>query len=100
MAKMLQCGKNQIAGPVPVHGFGMGLNKTKAMQAAMDMAHGFANLVAATRAAEFKCSTDKGCPKMIGPQTYSQLYTRPLRGLLRNARRATQRWPFVNSSSR
>ena len=72
MAKMLQCGKNQIAGPVPVHGFGMGLNKTKAMQAAMDMAHGFANLVATTRAAEFKCPTDKGCPKMKGPQVANE----------------------------
>ena len=75
MAKMLQCGKNQIAGPVPVHGFGMGLNKTKAMQAAMDMAHGFANLVAATRAAEFKCSTDKGCPKMIDHQVANEKTT-------------------------
>ena len=34
MAKILDCGKNGIAGPVSAHGFGMGSNKTKAKQAA------------------------------------------------------------------
>jgi len=38
MAKVLQCGKNKIAEPEPVHGFGMG--PTKAKSVAMDMAHG------------------------------------------------------------
>ena len=61
MTKVLQCGKNKIPEPVPVHGFGVGPTKAKAKSAAMDMAHGFANLVAATRAAELKCPTDEGC---------------------------------------
>ena len=67
MAKLLQCGKNNIVEPELVHGFGMGPNKAKAKSAAMDMAHGFANLVAATRAVGLQCPTQK-CPKMIGPQ--------------------------------
>ena len=75
MAKVLQCGKNKIAEPVPVHGFGTGPTKAEAKRAAMDIAHGFANLVAATRAAEFKCPTDQGCPKMIGPQVANEKTT-------------------------
>jgi hypothetical protein len=75
MAKVLQCGKNKIAEPVPVHGFGVGPNKVKAKSAAMDMAHGFANLVAATRAAELKYPTDEGCPKMIGLQVANEKTT-------------------------
>ena len=75
MAKVLQCGKNKIAEPVPVHGFGVGPTKVKAKSAAMDMAHGFANLVAATRAAELKCPTDEGCPKMIGLQVANEKTT-------------------------
>ena len=71
MAKILDCGKNKIAEPVPVHGFGMGPTKAKAKRAAMDMAHGFANLVAASRAAEFKCPTEE-CGKMIGPQVANE----------------------------
>jgi hypothetical protein len=55
MARILDCGKNTIAEPVPVHGFGMGPTKAKAKSAAMDMAHGFAALAAAARAAELKC---------------------------------------------
>ena len=39
MAKILKCGKNEIAAVVPVYGFGMGPTKTKANRAAMDMAH-------------------------------------------------------------
>ena len=50
MAKMLQCGKNRIAGAVPVHGFGIGGTKAKAMSVAKDLAYGFANAVAAERA--------------------------------------------------
>ena len=75
MAKVLQCGKNKIAEPVPVHGFGVGPTKVKAKSAAMDMAHGFANLVAATRAAELKCPTDQGCPKMISLQVANEKTT-------------------------
>jgi hypothetical protein len=82
MAKVLQCGKNKIPEPVPVHGFGVG--PTKAKSAAMDMAHGFANLVAATRAAELKCPTDEGCPKMIGLQVANEKTTELLTVKLQN----------------
>ena len=75
MTKILNCGKNEIAEPVPVNGFGVGPNKAKGKTAAIDMAHGFANLVAATRAAELKCPTDEGCPKMIGPQVANEKTT-------------------------
>ena len=75
MAKILNCGKNEIANAVPVHGYGVGPNKTKAKRAAMDMAHGFANLVAAEHAAELKCPTDEGCPKMIGPHVTNEKTT-------------------------
>jgi len=47
MAKVLHCGKNKIAEPVPGHGFGMGPTKAKAKSAA-----------------ELKCTPDEGCPKM------------------------------------
>jgi hypothetical protein len=79
---VLQCGKNKIPEPVPVHGFGVGPNKAKSV--AMDMAHGFANLVAATRAAELKCPTDEGCPKMIGPQVANEKTTELLTVELQN----------------
>jgi hypothetical protein len=75
MTKILDCGKNKIAVPVPVHGFGVGPNKAKAKSAAIDMAHGFANLVAATRAAELRCPTDEGCPEMTGPQVANEKTT-------------------------
>ena len=75
MAKVLRCGKNKIAEPVPVHGFGVGPTKVKAKSAAIDMAHGFANLVAATRAAGLKCPTDERCPKMIGLQVANEKTT-------------------------
>ena len=65
MAK-LHCGKNTITEPVPVHGFGMGPTKAQAKRAAMDMAHGFANAVAAARAAGLQCPTEE-CPQLIGP---------------------------------
>jgi hypothetical protein len=65
MAK-LHCGKNTITEPVPVHGFGMGPTKADAKHAAMGMAHGFANAVAAARTAGLKCPTPE-CPKLIGP---------------------------------
>jgi len=74
MARVLQCGKNKIAEPVPVHGFGVGSIKVKAKSAAMDMAHGFANLVAATRAAELRCPKEE-CPKMIGLQVANEKTT-------------------------
>ena len=84
MAKVLQCGKNKIPEPVPVHGFGVGPTKAKAKSAAMDMAHGFANLVAATRAAELKCPTDEGFPKMIGLQVANEKTTELLTVKLQN----------------
>ena len=46
MVKVLQCGKNKIAEPPPVHGLGMGPTKAQAKRVAMDLAHGFANTVA------------------------------------------------------
>jgi hypothetical protein len=84
MAKVLHCGKNKIAEPAPVHGFGMGPTKAKAKIAAMDMAHGFANLVAATRAAELKCPKDEGCLKMMGLQVADEKTTELLTVKLRN----------------
>jgi hypothetical protein len=66
MAKVLQCGKNKIVEPAPVHGFGMGPNKAKAKSVAMNMAHAFANAVAAARAAKWKCPAVE-CPQMVGP---------------------------------
>jgi hypothetical protein len=66
MAKILHCGKNKIAEPVPVYGFGLGPTKASAKSAAMNMAHGFAIAVAAARAAELKCPTEE-YSKMIGP---------------------------------
>ena len=83
MAKILDCGKNKIAEPVPVHGFGVGPTKAKAKSAAMDMAHAFANLVAATRAAESKCPKEE-CPKMIGLQVANQKTTELLTVKLQN----------------
>ena len=84
MAKMLQCGKNKIREPAPVHGFGVGPTKAKAKSAGMDMAHGFANLVAATRAAELKCPTDERCPKMTGLQVANEKTTELLTVKLQN----------------
>jgi hypothetical protein len=82
MAKILDCGRNKIAEPASVHGFGTGPTKRKAKNAAMDMAHGFAKLVAATRAAEVKCPTD--CPKMIGLQVAKEKTTELLTVKLQN----------------
>jgi hypothetical protein len=84
MAKILNCGKNKIPEPVPVHGFGVGATKAKAKSVARDMAHGFANLVAATRAAELKCPTDEGCPKMTGLQVSNEKTTELLTVKLQN----------------
>ena len=84
MAKVLLCGKNKIPEPVPVHGFGVGPTKAKAKSAAMDMAHGFANLVAATRAVKIECPTDEGCPKMIGLQVANEKTTELLTVKLQN----------------
>jgi hypothetical protein len=67
MAKMLHRGKNKIAEPVPVYGFGLGPTKTKAKNPAMKMAHGFAIAAAADRAAKFKCPT-REFSKIMGPR--------------------------------
>jgi hypothetical protein len=67
MAKILHRGKNKIAEPMPVYGFGLGPTKTKAKGPAMKMAHGFAIAVAGARAAEFKCPTEE-FSKMMGPR--------------------------------
>ena len=67
MAKILHRGKNKIAEPVPVYGFGLGPTKNKAKGPAMEMAHGFAIAVAGARAAEFKCPTEE-FSKMMGPR--------------------------------
>jgi hypothetical protein len=83
MAKMLQCGKNKIAEAVPVHGFGIGRTKAKAMSVAKDLAHGFANAVAAERAVGLKCPTEE-CPKMIGPQVANEKTTELLTVKLQN----------------
>jgi len=53
----------------------MGPTKAKAKSVAMDMAHGFANAVAAERAAKSQCPTGEECPKMIGPQVANQKTT-------------------------
>ena len=84
MAKVLHCGKNTIAEPVPVHGFGTGPTKAKAKRAAVDMAHGFANLVAATRAAELKFPRSERSPKMIGAQVANEKTTELLTVKLQN----------------
>ena len=83
VAKILHCGKNKIAEPEPVHGFGMGATKTEAKHAAMDMAHGFAKLIAIAHAAEFKCPKEE-CPKMIGPQVANEKTTELLTVKLHN----------------
>ena len=62
----LHCGKNTINAAGPVHGFGVGPTAANAKQAAMGMAHGFANAVAAARAAGMKCPALE-CPKLAGP---------------------------------
>jgi hypothetical protein len=66
MAKILHRGKNKIAEPVPVYGFGLGPTKIKAKNPAMKMAHGFAIAAAAARAAKVKCPTEE-FSKMMGP---------------------------------
>jgi hypothetical protein len=81
VAKILHCGKNKITESVPVHGFGVGPNKTKAKSVAIDMAHGFANAVAAARAAELQCPTEE-CPKMIRPQVVNEKTTELLTVIL------------------
>jgi hypothetical protein len=83
LKKILKCGKNKIAEPVPVHGFGMGPTKAEAKSVAMDMAHGFANAVAAARAARLQCPTVE-CPKMIGPQVANEKTTELLSVKLQN----------------
>ena len=81
MPKILHCGKNKITESVPVHGFGVGPNKTKAKSVAIHMAHGFANAVAATRAAELQCPAEE-CPKMIRPQVVNEKTTELLTVIL------------------
>jgi hypothetical protein len=66
MAKILHRGKNKVAEPVAVYGFGLGPTKTKAKSPAMKMAHGFAIAAAAARVAELKCPTEE-YSKIIGP---------------------------------
>jgi hypothetical protein len=66
MAKILHRGKNKIALPETVYGFGLGSTKAKAKSPAMEMAHGFALAVAAARATEFKYPTEE-CSKITGP---------------------------------
>jgi hypothetical protein len=63
---ILKCGNNTIAVNVPVHGFGIGPTKAKAKNVAMDMAHAFANAVAAFRAKNWRCP-GRECPAMAGP---------------------------------
>jgi hypothetical protein len=65
MAKILHRGKNKIAEPVPVYGFGLGPTKTKAKNPAKKMAHGFA-VAAAARAAKVKRLTEE-FSKVMGP---------------------------------
>jgi hypothetical protein len=74
MIKILRCGKNVIPESVPVHGFGLGPNKAQAKRVAIQMAHGFANAVAAARALEFQCPNEK-CPKMTHPQIANEKTT-------------------------
>ncbi|HEY9503594.1 MAG TPA: hypothetical protein VIR01_18290 [Pyrinomonadaceae bacterium] len=81
VVKILHCGKNKITESVPVHGFGLGPNKAKAKNMAIDMAHGFANAVAAARAAELQCPKDE-CPKMIRPQVVNEKTTELLTVIL------------------
>jgi hypothetical protein len=81
VAKILHCGKNKITESVPVHGFGLGSNKAKAKSVAIDMAHGFANAVAAARAAELQCPIEE-CPKMTRPQLVNEKSTELLTVIL------------------
>ena len=81
MAKILHCGKNKITESVPVHGFGVGPNKTKAKSVAIDMAHGFASVVAAARAAELQCPNEE-CPNMKRPQIVNEQTTELLTVIL------------------
>ena len=74
MAKILQCGKNTITEPLPVHGFGLGPNKARAKRVAIQMAHGFANAVATARALELQCPNAK-CPYMTHPQIANEKTT-------------------------
>jgi hypothetical protein len=83
MAKLLHCGKNKIGGAVPVHGFGLGPTKAEAKSVAMNMAHGFANAVAATRVLGLQCPIAE-CPKMIGPQLANEKTTELLTVKLQN----------------
>jgi hypothetical protein len=83
MPKILDCGKNKIVEPTPAHGFGMGATKAEAKHAAMDMAHGFAKLIATAHAAEFKCRREE-CPKMKGPQVANEKTTELLTVKLQN----------------
>jgi hypothetical protein len=81
VVKILHCGKNKITESVPVHGFGVGPNKTKAKSVAIHMAHGFANAVAAARAAELQCPT-KECPNLRRPQVVNEKTTELLTVIL------------------
>jgi hypothetical protein len=67
MAKVLDCGQNKFSAPTPVYGFGLGPNKTKAKSVAMDTAYAFADTLANTESAKWKCPEDKGCPNKRGP---------------------------------
>jgi hypothetical protein len=73
VAILLVCGENKIPAPVPVHGFGIGRTKTNAKSVAMDLAHAFANAVAADRTKKWECPKD--CPKKIGPQVANEKTT-------------------------
>ena len=58
---------------MPVHGFGIGLTKTKAKSVAMGLAHSFANGVATECTKKWECPKD--CTKKIGPQTANEKTT-------------------------
>jgi hypothetical protein len=83
MAKILHCGKNKIAKPGLVYGFGLGPNKAKAKNAAMNMADGFAIGVAEARAAKLKCPKEE-CSKMIGPLVANEKTTELMTVKLQN----------------
>jgi hypothetical protein len=61
----------------------MGGTKAEAKHAAIDMAHGFAKLIATAHAAVFKCPREE-CPKMIGPQVANEKITELLTVKLQN----------------
>jgi hypothetical protein len=84
MAKVLQCGKNRITEPVPVHGFGTEPTKAKAKRAAIDMAHGFAKSSRRHACGRVKIPRSERYPKMIGAQVGNEKTTELLTVKLQN----------------